>query len=162
MTIKTDGTIMTRMLLLALFSLFCIACNNNLCYETFEKVNVKGWDYSNEKHFSIPVQQTEKKEITVAIRNTSDYERANLWLFLKVKTPDGNILRDTINCPLADDYGYWLGSGFSGLYLTEHTLKSGAYCTEKGNWEITLTHGMRQDTIKGIQEVGILVRSIEE
>ncbi len=162
MAIKTKGIVIPRLILLALFSFFFIACSNNLCYETFEKVNVEGWDYKNEKRFSIPVQQTEKKEVTIAIRNTGNYERANLWLFLTVKSPEGNIVKDTINCPLADDYGYWLGSGFSGLYLTEHTLKSNNYCTEKGNWEITLTHGMRQDTIKGIQEIGVLVRKIEE
>ncbi len=162
MTIITNRIIIPKLVFWTLFLFFCISCNSNLCYETFEKVNVEGWDYKNEKHFTIPVRQIGKKDITIAIRNTANYEKANLWLFLTVKSPEGNILRDTIDCPLADDYGYWLGSGFSGLYLTEHLLKNNNYCYQEGDWEITLTHGMRQEKIKGIQEIGILVTKIEE
>lgn len=145
-----------------LFSVFFFSCDSNLQYETFQKVDVAAWNYQEKLHFTIPVKESGRASVTIAIRNTADYEKANLWLFLYFTSPSGKILQDTVNCPLADDYGYWLGSGFSGLYLTEHTLENRNYCEEQGDWQLTITQGMRQDDIKGISEVGVLVRKIEE
>ncbi len=138
-----------------------ISCDSSLKYEHFEAVNEQGWHYEKVLNFDIPTEDAKPKQLLIAVRNTADYQRANLWLFLELKSPSGTVLRDTLDCPLADDYGYWLGSGFSGLYLTEHLVKK-AKIAQKGDWKLTVMHGMRQDTIKGIKEIGVFVKDVEK
>ncbi len=147
---------------LTITSFIFISCNNGVYYEKFEKVNVSNWNYKDSIFFKIPVEDTKKKKLFVNLRNTADYEKANLWLFITLLSPSGERIKDTIDCPLADDYGYWLGSGFSGLYLSEHLLNKEIHFDKKGEWSISITHGMRAESIKGIQEVGILVKEIAQ
>ncbi len=139
---------------------FVVSCDSHLRYEQFEAVNKQGWNYKNDVYFTVPIENVKPKELIIAVRNTADYQKSNLWLFLTLTTPSGTILRDTLDCPLADDYGYWLGDGFSGLYLTKHLVKD-VKLEEQGDWRLAITQGMRQDSIKGIQEIGVLVREQE-
>lgn len=139
-------------------SLIFFSCDTKLTYETFKKVDETAWNYHNEQQFIIPIQEEEHYRMSIALRNTANYQKANLWLFITLSSPSGKEQRDTINCLLADDYGYWLGSGFSGLYFTEHNLPKTITFDEKGDWKLAITHGMREDDIKGIKEVGVLLR----
>lgn len=139
------------------FTVFLYSCDGSLYYEKFRKVDVAAWNYKDEINFTVPIDKGVPSRMRIAVRNTDTYQKANLWLFLSLTSPSGRVLRDTIDCPLADDFGYWLGSGFSGLYLTEHRVEQQNLFNEEGSWKVTITHGMREDTIKGIQEVGILV-----
>lgn len=139
-------------------SLIFFSCDTKLTYETFRKVDETAWNYHNVQQFIIPIQEEENLRMSIALRNTAAYQKANIWLFLTLQSPSGKEQRDTLNCLLADDYGYWLGSGFSGLYLTEHPISEVTRFNEKGDWKLTITHGMRDDNIKGIKEVGVLLR----
>lgn len=144
--------------LVILLSFLLLSCDSKLRYEHFEKVDEKAWDYKKTLRFLVPVEQAESASLTVALRNTTAYQNANLWLFVALRSPSGEVQRDTLNCLLADEYGYWLGSGFSGLYFTEHKLPRTVVFDEIGEWEVSITQGMRQDTLQGITDVGILVR----
>ncbi len=140
------------------FFLFLGSCDNGLRYEKFQKVDAEAWNFKDELNFKVPIAQETTKQLEIAVRNTADYQKANLWLFLTVTSPLGKVVKDTIDCPLADDYGYWLGDGFSGLYLTTHTVNKSIPFNEKGDWEVKITHGMREDAVKGVREVGVLIK----
>lgn len=145
-----------------LLSLSLFSCDKGLRYEAFQKVDEQAWDYRNGVQFVVPIQEEETLQLSVALRNTAAYEHANIWLFLSIQSPSGKLQNDTLDCSLADDYGYWLGSGFSGLYLTEHALAKEISFDEKGEWSIEVTHGMRADSISGIKEVGILLKAQQD
>lgn len=145
-----------------MLSLLLLSCDENLRYESFQKVNEEAWSYKDTVAFSVLVEKKELVLFSLALRNTNDFQNANIWLFLSTESPSGKVQKDTLNCPLADDYGYWLGSGFSGLYLTEHLLDKMIDFDEQGDWNISVTHGMRADSIKGIREVGLLVRKVQK
>ncbi|PVX52236.1 gliding motility-associated lipoprotein GldH [Balneicella halophila] len=151
----------SKHLFLVFFGFLYFSCDTSLSYETFREVDENAWNYSNEKKFLIPIKDVQPLELSLAVRNTNKYQKANLWLFLSLRSPSGNLQRDTLNCLLADDYGYWLGDGFSGLYLTEHKMPHSISFDEIGDWELTVTHGMREERIKGIREVGVLLRKKE-
>lgn len=149
--------------LLGIFLFFALlSCDKNLIYEHFQKVDEQAWNYKDVLQFSISVQKKESVLFSVALRNTSDFQNANIWLFLSIESPSGKVQQDTLNCLLANDYGYWLGSGFSGLYLTEHSLDKLIDFDEQGDWNVRVTHGMREDSIQGISEVGLLIRKAQK
>lgn len=149
-----------KYMLFVFFSILLLSCDKDLRYEKFQKVDTQAWHYKDNLLFNVSATNEETVDLTVALRNTTDFQHANLWLFLSIQSPSGKVLKDTLNCLLADNYGYWLGSGFSGLYLTEHRLSKPVFLNEKGDWSVKVTHGMRTDSIQGIQEVGILVRKV--
>ena len=84
------------------------------------------------------------------------YPFQNLWLFIDDEQPFGPLLRDTIECMLANDYGKWLGKGVS-IYETSFLIKKAYYFPIEGEYTFSLRQGMRAKSIPGIEEVGLRV-----
>lgn len=146
--------------------IFCfvlaLACTDkSIVFEGFETADKNGWNYKEPVEFSVELMTKKELNMSVVIRNTTDFNFSNLWLFVTTLSPSGVVSKDTISCVLADDYGYWLGKGFSGLYLSEHLVKN-QKLFEKGEWLFSIEQGMREDTIQGIQEVGLVLKEIEK
>lgn len=138
-----------------------LGCVGNAIYEKFEPINKEGWNAKDMKTFNFEVVDLQPFSVCVALRNTTDYTKANLWLFVTTVSPSGYVAKDTLDCPLADDYGYWLGSGFSGLYETKHLLFLNEK-PEQGKWTVTVQQAMRSDNVIGIKELGLIVEPIIE
>lgn len=150
---------MKKYFILIFIPFFC-GCGGNSLYEKFENVDVDGWEESDIKTFTFENPKQEEIVVEIFLRNTDKYPKENLWLFVTTMLPTQEVIKDTIDCPLADDYGYWLGDGFSGLYTTKHILPKEKNL--KGKWTITVQQAMRQNPIPGIKEVGLVVKSIKK
>jgi gliding motility-associated lipoprotein GldH len=92
----------------------------------------------------------------ITIRHTDAYPYQNLWLFVDIEQDSLVLTRDTIECYMANERGEWLGGG-----LTVHELPllySDHYqFTNSGEYRISITQGMRNDTLIGIKEVGVKI-----
>jgi gliding motility-associated lipoprotein GldH len=69
-------------------------------------------------------------------------------------------LTDTIEFYLANDRGEWLGGGLTVkelplLYRENHQFAN------SGTYRLTLQQGMREETLKGVTEVGVQILSKE-
>lgn len=135
--------------------------DKSIVFEGFKTVEKKGWSYKKPVEFAVELKAKENLDLAVVVRNTTDFNFSNLWLFVTSLSPSGVVVKDTVSCVLADDYGYWLGKGFSGLYLTEHLIKK-QQTFEKGEWVFSIEQGMREEAVEGIQEVGLILRNVKE
>lgn len=94
------------------------------------------------------------RRLRLGVRHSSDYEYRNA--ILEITYPDGNHLRrDTIDIELADVYGSWLGNGIGPSHQQAVTVNDGARITDSAR--ITVRHVMRVDTLRGIEQIGIIV-----
>lgn len=141
---------------LAGVALLC-SCAEPPIYEQYQAVEQTVWPQDKEYYFIFQVDSPSVPvDISLRLRNNNRYPYQNLWLFVLEERPIGPVLRDTIECLLADDYGKWLGHGIS-LYESEIPIRKGYTFPTRGQYAITVRQGMRDSALVGIQEIGLIV-----
>jgi gliding motility-associated lipoprotein GldH len=96
-------------------------------------------------------------DIYINIRNTNDYPRQNLFLFVQTTSPHGNSITDTIDICLADNYGRWTGKKISRIWENNVFLLKNVQFADKGNYVFEITQGMRYDILNGISDLGLCI-----
>lgn len=92
-------------------------------------------------------------DILLCVRHTEAYPYQNMWLFT-----EWNRQKDTIEFYLADDRGRWLGN-YSGKLIEMPVLYEQQFIfPDTGYYQFTIQHGMRQQQLRGISDVGIIIR----
>ncbi|HAG16729.1 MAG TPA: hypothetical protein DCG69_09480 [Bacteroidales bacterium] len=133
------------------------SCDRNRFYEQSSTVDPI-WIYSDGKTFDVKIADTLKYyNFYINVRNTIDYEFANLYFFIQTDLPDGKAARDTVECQLADYQGKWLGNGSGEFRDNRFLIRKNMRFLRSGNYHFVLKHGMRPDSLKGITDVGIRI-----
>ena len=145
-------------LLLALFS-----CDTNKVFEEYIEVEDANWQKENIASFEFIAKDTiTAHNIYINIRNTGDYLYSNLYLFVTMKGPNGGILKDTVNCILADNRGKWLGSGVGDLWDLQIPYVGGFKFAQTGSYIISYEQAMRVEKgLKGITDIGLRVEKAD-
>ena len=143
------------MLLISLLAIG-FSCTESACYEQYQTVD-NPWDKNKEYFFVVDIEDPAVSyNVSVSIRNNNLYPYQNLWLFYTTTQPGGLVLRDTIECMLADDYGKWLGSGIS-IYHLNIPLQTRYTFPQKGQYTFAIRQGMRDEKLKGIEQIGVRI-----
>lgn len=133
-------------------------CDEDATYSTYRTIQPKEWDKGTAYNFSFHIDDTTVVyDLYVHLRNNNLYPYQNLWIFGEESGPENYIAEDTLNCILADDYGKWLGHGIS-LFESAHLLHGVYRFPHKGEYHFSFRQGMRDDSLRGIQEIGLEVR----
>lgn len=142
---------------------FLFSCNyENVIYNKYIEIPDEKWNNKNIINFKFFNPDTiTKYNVYINIRNTNEYPFRNLYLFITIETPGQDILRDTVNCILANEKGEWygqtlLGSVFNNVYLYKrnYTFK------QKGYYTFKLEQALRVEEVKGIKDVGLKIEKI--
>jgi gliding motility-associated lipoprotein GldH len=149
------------------FSLFIVilsclfACDSKRVFDKYQKIPESNWHKDSLIIFSIPVHDTlQNHNILIQIRNETTYKYSNLWLFVEIMQPGGEVLRDTFEIVLADPSGRWFGEGFGGLKTLQAIYRRNVYFPVSGEYTISLQHGMRDEILSGIHDAGIRVEKV--
>ena len=138
-------------------SLF-FSCENPALYDQYQAINNITWEKDKEYYFTFEVKDISVPyDLTLEVRNNNLYPYQNLWLFCSEEQPIGPLRRDTIECMLADEFGKWHGHGIS-LYQSSFPIHSQYKFPHAGQYTFSFRQGMRDDALKGIQEIGFSVR----
>jgi len=143
-----------RYITLILAAIITISACSDTERSAFSDIGAPGWRYGDTITF-IPSDTAEcaAGNIAVAVRHTNGYEYSNLWLELTYSSPD-TIATDTFNIVLADDFGHWRGKGVGIGYQMVDTLLRNVIIDTSA--PIYLRHVMRTDTLRDIQQIGII------
>jgi gliding motility-associated lipoprotein GldH len=146
--------------LLIIFPLLVLAfgCNEKIVYENNHKTDEKGWHLDQVLAFEFEVKDTtELYDIFLNVRNTTDYGYSNLYVFFQTNFPDGRTFRDTVEMTIADRQGKWTGKGFGKLKANSFHFRKDVWFPEVGMYEFTIQHAMREETLKGISDMGLRI-----
>jgi gliding motility-associated lipoprotein GldH len=150
-----------RYLLPVLLALFLISCDSNKVFDEYHTINNATWSVDSVLKFSFNIaRKTQNNNICFNIRNDQSYGFSNLWLFVTVQSPAGNMLTDTTQVILAEPSGKWLGKGFSGIYDNRFIYRRNVFFPESGIYSVYIKHGMRTADLKGITDFGIRVEKV--
>ena len=149
-----------RFLFLLLLSqlYFFTSCDSNRYYEENVTIGKATWNTENRVKFNVSINEIQSSyTLYINVRNTGEYPFSNLFLFLKTTFPDGRVAKDTIECPIADNKGKWLGSGITDIKFNRLLFHTGVRFPQKGNYGFELEQAMRTSDLKGISEIGIRI-----
>lgn len=125
-------------------------------FSTFKTFENEEWSYYRPVELTVDTLRDSVAaggSLLLSLRHTDGYEYSNLWLELSYLRDD-TIIADTFNIVLADDYGRWLGHGIGPSMQVSDTLYRN-FTISRG-MELHLRHIMRPDTIKEIEQIGIV------
>jgi len=139
-----------------------ISCQNNVIYDEVISTDNGKWDKNQSAHFEVNITDTiSLYKFYLSVHNTTDYRYSNLFVFLSTTFPNGNISRDTIEFVLADPSGKWIGKGWGNVKESDILLKSNLKFPLAGKYDFHIQQAMREDTLKGINSVGLRLEKSE-
>lgn len=144
----------------AILALFLVAgsCKKNIVYQSYQHINHSDWQQDSVLKFYLDIPDSTKiYNLSLNVRNEGQYAFSNLWLFVKIIPPKGEIFADTVELTLAEPSGKWLGSGLGDLYDRKYPYRQAIFFPMPGFYTIEVQHGMRSETgiLKGIQDMGV-------
>ena len=148
---------MKKSLLIAITSLLLVSCQGDIVYTAFNTLPHVGWEVdSNLCYQPIITDSTADYQMLITIRHTDAYPYQNLWLFVDIQKDSIPVTRDTIECYMANERGEWLGGGLS-IHELPLLYNDNYQFASIGEYQISITQGMREDTLIGIKEVGVKI-----
>jgi gliding motility-associated lipoprotein GldH len=139
--------------------LLTAGCKNNVLHT--ESIHLKNseWKASDTLFYSFDSKDTNALyDFYFEVRNTTDYDMQNLYLFITAYYPGNTFSRDTAECILAAPDGKWYGKGIGKYKDNRFLFRKGVKFRKPGNYIIAVNQAMREEDLKGISDVGILIK----
>lgn len=144
-------------LIVVLLIFLCFSCDRQALYDQYQAIDNTTWKKNKEYYFSFHIDDISiPYNLTFEVRNNNMYPYQNLWIFCNEEQPIGPLKRDTVECLLADEFGKWYGHGIS-LFQSSFPVRTNYTFPHKGMYTFSFRQGMRDDALKGIQEIGFRV-----
>jgi len=138
------------------------SCGNNSIYDHNQEIN-NPWKAEQKAEFDFNISDTLSAfDFYINIRNTTEYNYSNLYLFIRTDFPDGRYAIDTAELFLADLQGNWLGSGIGEIKDNQILFRKHGRFPMKGQYKITFEQAMRTVELQGIESVGIRIVKSED
>lgn len=134
-------------------------CTGATIYHTYQAIDHEGWGKHDTLYYQLPKDSIpDTYTIKIGLRTTDVYRYTSLWLVMEQDLEKkGTFVRDTINLPVTDSNGNFLGRGFSSRQQ-EIPVKNVTVSSQSGT-TIKLYHIMKREVIPGISDIGINVLS---
>ena len=138
-------------------SIFALSCSNDLVFSEVKPVPDKTWTKQTEFQFHFEIRDTTMLyDISLQLRNSNAFPYQNIWILFEELHPVNISIKDTLEYRLVDDYGKWTGNGIS-LFQNQFPIIKNRRFPDTGAYTINIRHGMRDDFLKGIEDIGILI-----
>ena len=142
---------------LFLLVLFLVSCDPHMIYDQYVHTKDGMWNWTDAREFSVDITDTTSlHNIYLQVRHSVEYPMSNLYMFVHVKGPGGQHLKDTVNLILAAPDGRWLGSGTGKLRELQLLYRSQTQFGSSGTYVFTLEQGMRNPELP-VNDLGIRI-----
>jgi gliding motility-associated lipoprotein GldH len=159
----TEGINKYTFLFCVLITLLLSACNSNTLFTDSVSMPDEVWTLENVTDFTPEITDTvTRNNISIIIRTGSSYPFRNIYLFVSTSSPAGKTITDTLQYMLADEKGNWYGKGIGDVHQLDLPFKSSVYFPVKGKYSFRIRHGMRNETLKGVYDIGLRIEKIKK
>lgn len=145
------------------------ACNQEeYVFSQFKAVD-GSWHKADTLSFTFtPKDTTQTYNVYIPLRNSLAYEFKNIHLISSITFPNGKVVVDTLEYPMAYNNGSFIGKG-SSIIENKLWLKENVRFSEEGEYIFKLRQAMRKaeavealEQLKGIVDVGIQIEEIQD
>jgi gliding motility-associated lipoprotein GldH len=145
------------LLLLALAGLL-YACGDGYAYQKRLAVNPQAWTYADTLDFRFTITDTTARyNLYVDVTHADTFAWQNLYTRLYTRFPDGRRLNKPLSFDLYTSRGESNGKCSGNTCRVETVLQANTRFDQAGEYVITVAQFMRQDSLRGIVEVGLAV-----
>ena len=132
----------------------CLAtCQNHTVYHLYQPVESTGWNKDDTLCYTYASQESSAlQQIEIGIRHKDSYLYRDIWLSIAQQEQV-----DTVHLYLANENGNWKGNGIGEMRVFTEKLPI-RINTKDSIHTIQITHIMDEDTLKGIQDIGICIK----
>ncbi len=146
---------------LLIFSVFLFSqCDKNRVYEENKEIPDAVWTRDHKITFPVEIKDSiTPHNIYVNIRNSGSYPYRNIYLFITTSSK-GIIVKDTLECLLADEKGKWYGDGLGDLWDHQISFKKNIRFPHTGTYIFEFEQAMRSENLPMIVDVGLRVEKV--
>lgn len=142
---------------LFLMILLSVSCDPHMIYDQYVQTENGLWNWTDAREFQVDITDTTSlHNIYLQVRHSVDYPLSNLYMFVHVKGPGGQHMKDTVNLILAAPDGRWTGSGTGKLRELQLLYRSQTQFGKSGTYVFTLEQGMRKPELP-VTDLGIRI-----
>lgn len=136
------------------------SCGYNPYFDENVSIKDEAWSQSDTVELTVDIEDTEEKfDMFINVRNNKTYAYMNLFMFIDIIDPDGEMWRDTLAFQLADEKGNWRSDDVSETYvMTSFSAYTNYSFPKKGTYTFKLIHGMYDEPLKGISDIGVKLK----
>ena len=136
------------------------SCQSDTVYDQYQSPRDGSWSWTDAQEFRVDISDTlSMHNIYLQVRHTVEYPLSNLYMFVHIKGPGNQILKDTVNLVLARPDGEWTGRGAGNLREISLLYKKQAQFRIPGNYVFTLEQAMRMPKLP-VTDLGIRIERI--
>lgn len=144
-------------LLLFFVGITILSCDPNMVYDQFQETGDNSWEWDEEMIFEVDMENPDEfYNIFINVRHTKEYPKRNLYVFLTIEGPNETEAHDTIDIPIADARGRWLGSGFGDIKFARKQIRENVRFAFPGKYRFILEQGMRTEEVP-VTDVGLRI-----
>lgn len=149
-------------LLFAWLLLLGTSCKHQVFYSDIQSIAGEKWSVDKPLTFTVNIEDSMQYfNMYIHLRNTTDFETQNFYVFMRTTYPDGHAEQDTLGFILCDPYGKWTGKGQGRVKDNKFLFQPKVRFPFNGEYTFTITQGMRVDEVKGISDFGISLEHFE-
>jgi len=148
---------------LSFLMFIAVACGESTIYERGIALPGQSWDKDSLLVFNPVITDTSQVvNIGFSLVHTNDYPYSNMWLFIKVESPDGAMQTDTMEYFLAEPTGQWLGNGNENKMTLFWLYKRDVKLSSPGQYRFGITQGMRREALPGVKSFSLWIEKAEK
>lgn len=146
-------------ILIALLGIY--SCGNQSVFDQNKDVP-EPWNNKHKIDFDFEITDSiNPHNFYINVRNTTDYEHSNFFLFVKTDFPNGQYSIDTVEIFLADLQGNWIGKGLGKNKDLQILFRKRGRFPMKGVYHMSFEQAMRDVELSGIKSLGIRIERTE-
>lgn len=139
--------------------LLMAACKPDSLVNATTPIEGGNWAFDDSRKLGVAIDDTlTPHDFFILVRHGANYPYQNLIVYFKTYYPNNTYTVDTIDCPLAEPSGRWLGRGLGDLLDNRIMFKRNVQFPQAGEYNFEIQHAMRPDTICCIHDVGLLIQ----
>ncbi len=144
-----------------LLILLLSSCDQDMVYDHYLHTEDGIWKWQEAKEFEVDMTDTlSMHNIYLQLRHTVEYPMSNLYIFVHIKGPSGQLLKDTVNLVLAKPDGRWIGKGTGNLRELQLLYRKNTKFSLSGTYTFILEQGMRNPELP-VTDLGIRIERIK-
>ena len=138
-----------------------VACNKGVVYKKNVKIPSSVWNMNNIVELNAQIDEIDTPyNLFLSIRHTQYYPASNLWLFITITSPEGDLQKDTFECLLSDQNHKWVGKGMGDIYDAKLLYHDTIKFPTTGEYKFEIQQGMRMENLPHIMDVGLIVKKL--
>lgn len=154
---------MVRLIYFLLFASTLLSCSDTVVTSEYKSLSGAIWNKEEVKEFTFSnMDSLQAYNVFINVRNDQNFPYSNLFLIASLNTPEGEVVRDTLEYTMALPDGTWLGKGLGSIKENKLWYKENIVFPTSGVYTLEVSHAMRKNGsisgiigLEGITDVGI-------